>query len=216
MNDVTTVILADLVNLISHINIFQHKNHDSSCLICYSNKASHHSKRRRKFHTNFCTVPTSSDLMLLNSGTSANETRQLVFMDTKLDHKHEERAFQRELQTYLHFDVANGLFTPPPKTIFATLVFVISPSSLSLTSIHNWLDKHQSRKLFLIVPKEQETNFSFEKIKFKLSYDNYETTLKMLTHISLIKKQRIRIKDLVHWFGSSFQCLSSVDECVFI
>lgn len=214
MNDVTAVILADLGNLLSHLNIFQPKKHDSSCLICCIDDSTLRKTRKR---TNFFTIPTSSDLMLLHSGASENEKRQLVFLK-KMTTCHSECALQRELQTYLHFDVNFGLFTPSKQTAFAVLVLIVPPLvTASPLQITTWLQTyaHSSKKIFLIFPKGNEI-YENKKISFQIRYENYEETLKTLVHISLIAKQRMRVKDLSRWFGASFYSKEHEDECVFI
>ncbi len=213
MNDFTVVVLADVVNLMSHLNIFQTQKHDSSCLICCAESPFMYTTRLH--YTNFFTVPTSNDLMLLHSGASQNETRQVLFLQPTVVH-YEESCFERELGTYLHFNINRTPFDPMKSCVFKVLVIVAAPNVADASNFK--LLHKQSKKIFLIFPRSEKNIYSHHNATHQLMYDDYKRALKTLIHISLITKQRVRVKDLREWFGiDSFQsCSHDENECIFI
>lgn len=199
MNDLTITILADFGNLLTHLNIFKTHDHSVSCLIC-SNKEQ---KNSFAVKTNtFYPILTSSDLVLLHSG-NENKVRQLVFLTaTKLTNM--ELNFKRELKNHLSFQISSRV---PLNENFAILVIVIPSSEKKNFDVIN----HSA--LYILPASMQILNQSC------LYYHNYNLCLQYLVHISMITKQRIRVKDVHQYMPKDIAYLQTGDDenqCLFI
>lgn len=206
MNDYSTSILADLTNVASHLWIFQNKKHSFSCLLCGS-----HCKDIYTCQNTLFRIPTASDLVLLKSETKLKVRRLIMNVTTTL-----EQDFQHELVQYLHY-VKN---TDQIQQENEIVVVVIKPQD-SLKSYHNY---HAVKHVVMIVDESYINNLS---VNLKnnttniiyLVYFNYEKMLEYLIHISMITKQRLRLKDLETYLPKTCGYVykhEDLNRCLFI
>ncbi len=205
MNDLTMTILADFGNLLSHLNVFSKHNHSVSCLIC-GNK-----EQKNSFvdsSNSFYPIPTSSDLVLLNSGSDCKKRQLIVLNDNP---QHIETLFGRELRYHLNFTCAVNL--PEKEDEFAILIIIIGPENKDVNM--KWTSSLNAKQLIFILPSKLQMDEHFS----CLYYHNYVTILKYLIHISMITKQRIRFKDINTYIPLDIGYLKTKqdeNQCLFI
>lgn len=202
-------ILADFGNLLSHLNIFSKKNHSVSCLICNNNRDNKFTSITHLFYP----IPTSSDLILLQNQKQYKIRKLIILNEEKKIF--DEFCFQKELKNYLNFHISSNL---DDNENIAILVLVINPTyDIDKKKIKSYFKKHQNFTVIICQEKDKDffLNFTFNLI----IYHDYEQTLKFLIHVSMITKQRMRIKDIQTYLPLQYgYIMSKQDEnqCLFI
>ncbi len=204
-------ILADFGNLLSHLNVFSKKNHSVSCLICGNREQDRNNKFKHTINS-FYPITSSSDLVLVHSN-EVKKIRQLMFLKGK-NLINGEICFQRELKIYLNFDIKNQI-----QDNIAILVIVVNPQILITDELKEILRNRRKKNYTIIICQEEEKDFFSRLSSTLIIYRDYETTLQYLVHISMITKQRIRIKDIHTYLPSKYGYLISEqdeNQCLFI
>ncbi len=199
--DIITSVLADTVNLLSHLIVWKKSEHNSSCLLC--NKKENAILHKPKM----LLLPTSSDLELLHSGNNA--IRQLVFYENSKSHV----MFQRELCLHLKFHLTNTISLNK----FYDILVIVCDTYISIDILQALLplvSKH------VVIISTFSIALKHEKFINIICFD-LDIALQAMTHFLMITDHRMRISDWNKKYGTIVYTKNTnnninTDRCLFI
>lgn len=195
--DLLTNVIADIGNLLTHVNIFNRNvNHSHSCLLCSSTEIT-----SPIVQLNLYPIRTSTDLDLLK--TENNKTRCVVI-------KNQENNLTFYLNHYLFFETKDiQHFIHLDNLQFIT--FIVQDNDMYCL-IYQALQMNIRMIVICDVNFYETYNSLLEKIPCIIYYD-YDYTIQSLVHGLFVTKSKMRLQDVNTFLKEEYGYLHVPNDC---